>query len=559
MLAAVATGLFILPYFLFSALGGQIADRIDKSHLIRWIKGAEVAIMVVALLGFWQQSVPVLLTTLFAMGLHSTLFGPVKYSILPQHLSKDEIMGGTSVIEGGTFLAILGGQLLAGVIPHATAGITLVGLAVLGFVASLAVPSAPPSGKGEPIDWNVARSTWRILSMAHEGRGVWLAILGTSWFFAVGAVLVSEFAPLVSGTLAAKQDVATVFLIVFSLAVAAGALVVNMLQKGEVSARYVPLSALGLALGLIGLWLAANGFEVQVAGASLHQFMATPGSWSILIALGVIAFSGGMFIVPLYAIIQVHSPEGECSRVIAANNIVNAAITVLAVLVVTALLAAGVDVPDLIGVLGFATLVVALVSIWLLPETLFKDTIRLVLRVLYRVELKGVEHMPRAGERAVVVVNHLSFLDGVLLGAFLPGKATFAVHTAIARSWWIKPFLKLFTAFPVDPTNPMSAKAMVKTVREGNTLVIFPEGRITVTGALMKVFDGPGMVADRADAPIIPIRLDGPQYTFQQAARQAAAALVPQGNDHRAAPSPLPHRGRDERPRPPRHRRTTPL
>jgi acyl-[acyl-carrier-protein]-phospholipid O-acyltransferase/long-chain-fatty-acid--[acyl-carrier-protein] ligase len=513
MLAAVATGLFILPYFLFSALGGQIADRIDKSHLIRWIKGAEVAIMVVALLGFWQQSVPVLLTTLFAMGLHSTLFGPVKYSILPQHLGKDEIMGGTSVIEGGTFLAILGGQLLAGVIPHATAGITLVGLAVLGFVASLAVPSAPPSGKGEPIDWNVARSTWRILSMAHEGRGVWLAILGTSWFFAVGAVLVSEFAPLVSGTLAARQDVATVFLIVFSLAVAAGALVVNMLQKGEVSARYVPLSALGLALGLIGLWLATNGFEVQVAGASLHQFMATPGSWSILIALGVIAFSGGMFIVPLYAIIQVHSPEGECSRVIAANNIVNAAITVLAVLVVTALLAAGVDVPDLIGVLGFATLVVALVSIWLLPETLFKDTIRLVLRVLYRVELKGIEHMPRAGERAVVVVNHLSFLDGVLLGAFLPGKATFAVHTAIARSLWIKPFLKLFTAFPVDPTNPMSAKAMVKTVREGNTLVIFPEGRITVTGALMKVFDGPGMVADRADAPIIPIRLDGPQYT----------------------------------------------
>jgi acyl-[acyl-carrier-protein]-phospholipid O-acyltransferase/long-chain-fatty-acid--[acyl-carrier-protein] ligase len=226
----------------------------------------------------------------------------------------------------------------------------------------------------------------------------------------------------------------------------------------------------------------------------------------------MIAFCGGMFIVPLYAIIQVHSPEGECSRIIAANNIVNAALTVLVVLAVTGLLALGVDVPSLIGVLGFATLAVALVSVWLLPETLFKDVICLPC-ALYRVEVKGLNNMPRDGEKAVVVVNHLSFLDGVLLGAFLPGRATFAVHTAIAKSWWIQPFFKLFKAFPVDPTNPMAAKAMVKTVREGNCLVIFPEGRITVTGALMKVFDGPGMVADKADAPIIPIRLDGPQYT----------------------------------------------
>jgi acyl-[acyl-carrier-protein]-phospholipid O-acyltransferase/long-chain-fatty-acid--[acyl-carrier-protein] ligase len=513
MLAAVATGLFILPYFLFSALAGQIADAIDKARLIRWIKGAEVAIMGVAMVGFWAQSVPLLLLSLFAMGLHSTLFGPVKYSILPQHLHENETMGGTGLIEGGTFLAILGGQLLAGVIPVMVAGYALVGLALLGFVASLAVPSAPAGRGDQRIDWNIAKGTLEIFKLARGVRGVWLAILGTSWFFAVGAVLVSEFAPLVSGTLAAKQEVATIFLIVFSLAVAAGAMVVNMLQKGEVSARYVPVSVLGLALGLLWLWWGATGFQAQVAGASLAQFMATPGAYAILASLGMIAFCGGMFIVPLYAIIQVHSPEGECSRIIAANNIVNAALTVLVVLAVTGLLALGVDVPSLIGVLGFATLAVALVSVWLLPETLFKDVICLALRALYRVEVKGLNNMPRDGEKAVVVVNHLSFLDGVLLGAFLPGRATFAVHTAIAKSWWIQPFFKLFKAFPVDPTNPMAAKAMVKTVREGNCLVIFPEGRITVTGALMKVFDGPGMVADKADAPIIPIRLDGPQYT----------------------------------------------
>ncbi|HEX8059174.1 MAG TPA: AMP-binding protein, partial [Novosphingobium sp.] len=256
-----------------------------------------------------------------------------------------------------------------------------------------------------------------------------------------------------------------------------------------------------------------GGFVVQTANASVDQFLATPGAIRILIDLAVVAFSGGMFIVPLYAILQVKSPAEERSRIIAANNVVNAGVAVLCVLAITGLLALGVDVPGLIRALGLATLVVALISIWLLPETLFKSLIRIIMRALYRVEVSGIEHMPKPGERAVVVVNHLSLLDGVLLGAFLPGKPTFAINTHIAKAWWVKPFLGLFDAFPVDPTNPMAAKAMVRAVKEGRTLVIFPEGRITVTGALMKVFDGPGMVADKADAPIIPLRLDGPQYT----------------------------------------------
>ena len=513
LLAAIATGLFILPYFLFSALAGQVADMIDKARLIRWIKLAEIMIMGLGLAGFWFQSIPILLASLFLMGLHSTLFGPVKYSILPQHLGKTEIMGGTGLIEGGTFLAILGGQLLAGAIPAWEAGLAAMGIAAVGFVASLAIPAAPPIRDHHHIDWNIFKGTKEILATAHHGRGVWLSILGISWFFAAGAVLVSEFAPLVSGALAAKQEVATLFLIVFSVTIALGSIAVNKLLKGEVSARYVPVSALVLAGGLIDLWLSTSGFSVRTAGATIPQFVATPGAIRILIDLGVIAFAGGMFIVPLYAILQIASPPDERSQIIAANNIVNAGVTVLAVLAISGLLASGVDVPGLIGVLGFATLAVAILSIWLLPDTLFKTVVRFTLKLLYRVEVAGLEHMPKPGERAVVVVNHLSFLDGVLLGAFLPGKPTFAVNTHIAQSWWVKPFLGLFKAFPVDPTNPMAAKAMVKAVREGRTLVIFPEGRITVTGALMKVFDGPGMVADKADAPIIPVRLNGPQYT----------------------------------------------
>lgn len=513
MLAAAATGLFIAPYFLFSALAGQLADRIDKARLVRWVKLAEVGIMGVGLAGFWFQSIPALMTALFLMGLHSTIFGPVKYSILPQHLGAHEIMGGTGLIEGGTFLAILGGQLLAGVIPAWEAGLAAMGVALLGYLVALAIPLAPPLRGDHPVDWNVWRGTMEILGTARHGRGVWLSILGISWFFAAGAVLVSEFAPLVSGPLGASQQVATIFLVVFSVTIAVGSLAVNKLLGGEVSAKYVPVSALFMALGMIDLWLSTSHFEVRTAGASIHRFLATPGSIRVLTDLGVIAFSGGMFIVPLYAILQVKSPPEERSRIIAANNIVNAAVAVLCVLAVTGLLAMGVNVSGVIGALGFATLVVALVSIWLLPDTLFKWMIRQVLKVLYRVEVTGIEHMPKPGERTVVVVNHLSLLDGVLLGAFLPGKPTFAINTHIAKSWWVKPFLGLFEAFPVDPTNPMAAKAMVKAVREGRTLVIFPEGRITVTGALMKVFDGPGMVADKADAPIIPLRLDGPQRT----------------------------------------------
>lgn len=513
LLATVSTGLFILPYFLFSAMAGQIADAWDKAKLVRVVKGAEIGIMALALYGFSIQSIPILLATLFLMGLHSTIFGPVKYSILPQHLSRDEIMGGTGLIEAGTFLAILGGQLLAGVIPAWEAGLAATAIAAAGFLISLLVPSAPATAPGLKVDANVLSSTWSILKAARKGRGVWLSILGISWFFSVGAILLSEFAPLVGGVLGAGQSVATFFLLVFSLSVAIGSLTVNRLLKGEVSARYVPISALALSAGMIDLWLSTSGYRVQVYNADVGRFLATPGSWRIVLDLVAIAFSGGVFIVPLYAILQVRSPEDERSRTIAANNIVNAAVTVVVVAVVSIMLARGESIPGVIGAMGFATLAVALISCWLLPETVIKSIFKGILRLLYGVKVHGAENMPEPGRPAVVVVNHVSFLDGLLLAAFLPGKPTFAVHTRIAKAWWVKPFLALFDAFPVDPMNPMAAKAMVKAVREGRTLVIFPEGRITVTGALMKVFDGPGMVADKADAPIIPVRIDGAQFT----------------------------------------------
>ena len=512
-LATLATGLFILPYFLFSAMAGQIADAWDKAKLVRAVKAAEIVIMGIGLVGFWAQSIPLLLTALFMMGMHSTIFGPVKYSILPQHLHANEIMGGTGLIEAGTFLAVLGGQLLAGVVPPWEAGLAACALAVLGFAASWAIPPAPRTAPGLHIDRNPFRSTWTVLRIAHAGEGVWLSILGISWFFAVGAVLLSNFAPLVSGALGGAQDVVVLFLIVFSVSIAMGSMLVNRLLKGEVSARYVPISALVMSAGMIALWLTTGSFVAHATGVHWTEFLGNPATWPTLVALVVISFSGGMFIVPLYAILQTRSSPDHRSRIIAANNIVNAAVSVLVVVVVLVLQARGVAVPGVIGTMGFSTLSIALISCWLLPETVIKSVIRSTLTFLYRIELNGAENMPQPGERAVVVVNHVSWLDGLLLAVFLPGKPVFAVHSKVVKLWWIQPALKLFRAFPIDPTNPMAAKAMVKAVKAGNTLVIFPEGRITVTGALMKVFDGPGMVADKADAPIVPVRIDGAQFT----------------------------------------------
>jgi len=515
MLGTVATGVFILPFFLFSALAGQIADAWERARLVRMVKVAEVAIMALGLAGFYCQSIGLLLAALFLMGVHSTVYGPLKYAILPQHLRDGEILGGTGVMEAGGFVAIIAGQLLAGLVAPPIAGLIACGLACVGLAASLAIPSAPLAASGARIDLNVPMVSWRLVRMAMAVRPVWLSILAIAWFYAVGAVLLGELIPLVKGMLHARQEVAVLFLAIFSLGIALGSLLVNRMLKGEVSARYVPVSALLLVAILLDLSFAVGGFHAKAHAQDIGiaAFIATPGAWRVVFDLAAVSICGGVFVIPLYAILQTESPPEQRSRILAGNNIVNAGVTVAAIVVAGLLLKLGVGIGALIALMGVCTLVVAGAACALLPETVIKSAVRAMLKLLYRVELVGAENMPQPGQGAVVVVNHVSYLDGLLLAAFLPGRPTFAIHTRIAQAWWMQPVLPFFDAFPVDPTNPMAAKAMVKAVKEGRTLVVFPEGRITVTGALMKVFAGPGMVADKADAPIIPVRIDGAQHT----------------------------------------------
>ena len=512
-LGVLATGLYVLPFFLVSALAGQVADRFERGALVRLVKTAEAAIMTVGLAGFVLHSIPLLLAGLFLMGVHSAVYGPLKGAIMPLHLGEDELLGGVGLMEAGGYLAILGGQLLAGLVQPWQAGVIAVSLALLGLLASLAIPPARSVAEPEALDFNVLRASARLIGLARAERPVWLSMLGVAWFYVVGTVLLAELIPLVQGVLHAERAVAVLFLTLFSLGVAAGAVLANRLLKGEISARYAPPAALVLASLLLELSFAVRAFPVQSGSLPLARFLAEPAAWRVTADLFALALVGGLYVIPLSAMIQRHSPYAIRSRIQSASSILTAASTVAALLVAALLLKLGVGLPALIGLLAGGTLVVAAVACFLLPETVIKAALRAVLRLLYRVEISGVEHMPPAGTGAVIVVNHVAYIDAALLAAFLPGKPTFAVHTRIAEAWWMKPVMPLFDGFKVDTTNPLSTKAMVRAVQDGRALVIFPEGRITVTGALMKVFAGPGMVADKAGAPIVPVRIDGAQYT----------------------------------------------
>jgi acyl-[acyl-carrier-protein]-phospholipid O-acyltransferase / long-chain-fatty-acid--[acyl-carrier-protein] ligase len=518
LMATVAAGIFILPFFLLSATAGRFADRFDKAVMIRLVKASELPLVAFAGWGFVAESLPLLMAGLFLMGAHSTFLGPLKYAILPQHLRHDELVAGNAFIEAGTFLAILIGTIVGGSLVLLDGGIgavlwVLAGLAAAGLAASFAIPRAPSAAPGLPLGLNIVGATAEMLRYAASRRDLFLSILGISWFWLVGATFLSQMPATVKDVIGGDEQVVTLFLTVFSVGIGVGSLLCNRLLNGEVSAKYVPFGALGLTLFALDLWAATSAIAPSADLLTVGAFLATAAHWRILGDLLLLAMCGGVFIVPLYALLQERSEESHRARVIAANNIVNALFMVTGAGAIAAMLAAGWSIPQVflaVAVLNFA---VAIYICGLLPDEVVKTLLGTVLRLAYRIEIRGLENYKAAGERALVVPNHTSFLDAAILGAFLPGRPMFAVNTFIARRFWVRSFLRLVHAFPVDPTNPLAMKGLVRAVAAGNKCVIFPEGRITVTGALMKVYEGPGLVADRADAPLVPIRIDGAQYT----------------------------------------------
>ena len=362
--SAIAQGLFILPFFLFSALSGQLADDHDKSRLIRIIKLAEIGIMIVGGAGIMLASKFLMLAAVFAMGVHSTFFGPIKYAILPQHLGKDEVLGGTGLVEAGTYLAILGGTILAGVLVSSpeVAAATTVGIAVLGFLTGRQVPPAPPAAERIPFNWHILRASIALVSGTMHIRRLFLAILAISFFWTIGAVLIIIFPPLVKNVLGANEQVASLFIGIFSVGIAIGSVLINRLLKSQVSARFAPASVVAMGVFVLLLHFVALAWGKRGPDlTTLGNFIFHPMAGLMIICLLGVAVTGGMFVVPLYAFLTTTVPKTQTARTVAANNIVNSGAMVIGSLLAFALSSVGV------GPTGQLLLVAAmcLVSAWL--------------------------------------------------------------------------------------------------------------------------------------------------------------------------------------------------
>ena len=363
--SALAGGLFILPYFLLSAISGQLADGRDKAGLIRIIKTAEILIMVAGAIGLVIHSIPLLLLALFAMGVHSTFFGPIKYAILPQHLELHHVLGGTGLVEAGTYVAILLGTIAGGLLPPQYAAIGVLAVALLGRIAGHFVPPAPPEPKnaGQPLDYHFLRASWRLVRETMHIPRLFMAIIAISFFWAIGTILAAQFPPLVKNALGADQSVATLFMAIFSIGVAIGSVVINRLLKEEVSARYSAISVIVMGLFVLDFWWTVNGWQAE-AGKLMdwRAFISSGRADHMLIDLLGIAIFGGMFVVPLYAFLTTTVEKSETAKTVAANNIVNAFFMVFASVVLGGLTSLGVTIEDTLLFVAFSCLVSAAIG-----------------------------------------------------------------------------------------------------------------------------------------------------------------------------------------------------
>lgn len=531
VLVSLAAGLFIFPFLVFAPLAGELADKYNKDRIIRWTKIAEIGIAIlgaVCLLsgGITGPSVYLALFILFALGVQSAFFGPSKFSILPQHLREDELIGGNALLNTGTFIAILVGTIFGGFLAMMPAGLVIVSVlmvssAVAGYVASRYIPVAPAPAPSLKLNYNAPVEAYRIIKYAaNQPKGVFLAIMGASWFYFVGGTMLAQFPNFAKTTLGVDQGVLVFLMTVFSVGIGLGGLVNNRLLRSRIEATYVPLAALGIALFSLDLYIAslfysgpAIGAEGQVLYGDILWFLFSFSGLRVTFDVFMISVMGGIYVIPLTAIVQHFTPDDHKARVLAGSGLIDSLFIMLSSLVAVVVLGLGFEVQHLFLLISLAGLGVAVYVCMLLPDYLFKTLLQGLFKLLYKVEVHGLENYEKAGPRAIIVGNHVSLLDPPLLAAFLPGRPMFAVNSFVAEWFWVKPFLKLVDAFPLDPTNPFSIKSLIKEVEKDKHCVIFPEGRLTETGALMKVYEGPGMIADKSEAVIIPVRLDGVQHT----------------------------------------------
>ncbi len=526
-LAGLVIGaLFILPFLLFSATSGQLTDKFEKTRVIRFVKNLEVVIMLIAAAGFMSNNVdvqvPILLGCTFLMGLHSTLFGPVKFAYLPQALNERELTGGNGMVEMGTFVAILLGNIVGGLIvaipqvgPTYVA-IACVATALVGRVVAQFIPLAPATDPHLKINWNPFTETWRNLKLANQNIVVFRSMLGISWMWFFGATFLSQFPSFAKEVMHGNEQVASLLLVVFSIGIATGSLLCEVLSKRHVEIGLVPLGAIGMSVFAIDLYFASRGLPGSPV-MSLSTFMAQPAHWRVMADLALLSLFAGLYSVPMYALIQLRSQPTHRARIIAANNILNALFMIVSAILAGALLKAEFTIPQIFLFVGLANAVVAFYIFMLVPEYLLRFIAFMMSRCIYRFKVTGDHHLPTQGA-AVLTCNHVSFIDPVLLMAASPRPIYFVMDHRIFKMPVLGWFFKLVKAIPIAPRAEDPAmyeaafEAAAKVLRDGDLLAIFPEGGITKDGELQPFKGGIMKILENAkrdgvDVPVIPMAL----------------------------------------------------
>ena len=512
----IAAALFILPFFLFSSIAGQLADKVEKSLLIRRIKLLEIGIMLLGAAAFMLQSPTLLIAILFLMGTQSTMFGPVKYSLLPQTLSPEELIGGNALVEFGTFLAILLG-LIASVylmgLGNGAIAIAVIGVACFGYWTSHGIPRLEPGAPDLEISWNIPRQTVCMLRDARENQTVFYAVMGVSWFWFIGITYVTQLPNYVRYELGGSEQVYVLLLAMFSIGIGGGSFLCERLSGRRVEIGLVPIGSLGLTLFGIDLYF-SQGLTASTELVAPLEFLQRPGSLRVCIDIVMLGISGGLFIVPLYALVQQRSALEKRSRVIAANNLLNALFMVAASLYGLFALSAGVSIPLLFVIMALMNAAVAAFIFTLVPEFIMRLLVWLLVHLVYRVDKEALDHIPDDGP-ALLVCNHVSFVDALVLSGCIRRPIRFVMYYRIFQIPVLNFVFRTANAIPIagsreDPAMMERAFDDISAaLRDGELVCIFPEGKLTESGEMDIFRPGVSRILERDPVPVVPLALRG--------------------------------------------------
>ncbi|WP_410498228.1 MFS transporter [Chitinibacter sp. S2-10] len=532
----LSAGVFMLPFFIFSALAGQLAEKYDKAVLARWIKILEIWIMLAAGAGFIWHNASLLMFCLFLMGVHSALFGPLKYSVLPQYLKEAELLGGNGLIEMGTFVAILLGQIAGTMIVQSggTGGtgeamivFACVAVALIGYLTSRAMPSAPPTAPDLKISWNVWGETMAIIRHVKQNKTVFNCLLGISWFWFFGAIYLTQMPDFAKSVLHGNADVYTLLMATFSLGVGLGSMLCEKLSGRQIELGLVPFGSIGLSVFGIDLYFAAS--NLPAIQYTLGTFMAVAQHWRVLVDILLIGVFGGFFIVPLYALIQTRTEREFTSRAIAANNILNSLFMVVAAIMSIILLNLGISLRTLLLIVALMNIVVAIYIYTLIPEFLMRFLVWMLTHTLYRVQKIGLEHIPTTGP-AVLVCNHVSYMDSLVIAGAIRRPVRFVMDYQIYQLPVVNFICRTAGTIPIGTTrdNPemkdAAFVAIAQALQAGDLVVIFPEGRITSDGEMNRFMPGIERIVRDTPVPVIPMALQGLWGSFFS--RKDGAAMM---------------------------------